>query len=80
MGKATEDLLEELHGSLAKAMKDRLAEGTASASDLNVIRQFLKDNGIEGVAKAGSPLGDLVNQLPDIPDDDDENVVPLTRP
>lgn len=46
MTKATEEALASLHGALAEAMKLKLADGTATASDLNVIRQFLKDNGI----------------------------------
>ena len=35
------------------------------SADLNVARQFLKDNGLEGLAESGSPLGDLVKTLPD---------------
>ena len=35
------------------------------SGDLNVARQFLKDNGLEALAESGSPLGDLVKTLPD---------------
>ena len=39
-------------------------------SDLNVARQFLKDNGIEALVVEGSPLSDLVRTLPDFSDAD----------
>ena len=46
MSTATEHELSELHGQLARIMQKRLASGEATASELSVIRQFLKDNGI----------------------------------
>ena len=39
-------------------------------SDLNVARQFLKDNGIDALPVEGSPLSDLVATLPDFSDAD----------
>ena len=57
--KATEKELSELHGQLARVMKKMLDSGNYKSSDLNVIRQFLKDNGIEAVAAEGSPLFEL---------------------
>jgi len=42
----------------------------ARFSDLNVARQFLKDNGIEALAVEGSPLSSLVATLPDFSDAD----------
>jgi hypothetical protein len=42
----------------------------AKSSDLNVARQFLKDNHIEGIPADNSPLGDLVATLPNFNDDD----------
>lgn len=62
--KASQEALEELHGALAKLLAERIKSGTASAADLAVARQFLKDNGIDAIPKEGSPLGDLVNSLP----------------
>lgn len=48
-----------------------------NASTLNVIRQFLKDNGITARAIKGSPIGDLVASLPTFaPDDGDEDDLP----
>jgi hypothetical protein len=47
----------------------------APAAILNVARQFLKDNKIEAIAAAGSPLGDLS----DLPVFDDDNIVPIRK-
>ena len=38
--------------------------------DLNVARQFLKDNGIDALPAEGSPLSELVGTLPDFSDAD----------
>lgn len=73
MSKATEDILAALHGELAKAMAAKLASGEASASDLNVIRQFLKDNGINSDGAKDPNIKSLVDDLPD----DIDNVIPL---
>ena len=55
MSKATQKALSELHGEFARKLKDILhapvpegGEGI-SASHLNVIRQFLKDNNIDAL-------------------------------
>ena len=39
--------LKELHDVLTQQLLDRVKSKDAKASDLNVARQFLKDNGIE---------------------------------
>jgi hypothetical protein len=52
----------------------RLDEGTISTSELNVLRQFLKDNQISAQPAEGTPFGDLAKALPDI-----ENVVSFKR-
>lgn len=67
---ASEEALELLHAGLALAMKERLESGEATAADLNVIRAFLKDNNIDAIPTKGSPLGDLVDSLPDFGPDD----------
>lgn len=63
MSKANQDELGELHGALARHFKQRLASGEITASELGVIRQFLKDNGIEALATKGSDMGDLLDGL-----------------
>jgi len=55
---------------LASTLLLRISDPDVKASDLNVCRQFLKDNGIEALATEGSPLADLVATLPDFNDED----------
>ena len=69
-----QDLLSELHEGLAQHLKEKLDEGTISTSELNVLRQFLKDNQISAQPAEGTPFGDLAKARPDI-----ENVVSFKR-
>ena len=62
--KKVDKVLDELHIELAQTLLDRIRSGEAKASDLNVARQFLKDNGIEGLPVENTPLKDLVDELP----------------
>lgn len=64
MTKATTTALDDLHGALAKQLIDKIKTGEATAADLNVARQFLKDNGIDAVPREASPLTDLAKSLP----------------
>ena len=66
-----EKILEELHNDLAQHLLTQLKSGELRAADLNVIRQFLKDNGIDGVPKGGGAFEDLVGEmhLPEFLDD-----------
>ena len=59
-----------LHKTLAENLLLRIQDPEAKSSDLNVARQFLKDNGIDAVPVEGSPLSDLVRTLPDFSDAD----------
>lgn len=68
---ATEAALSALHGELAAAFKDMLEARDESgkrlvppAQVLNVIRQFLKDNGIEADRGTMSALAALSKDLP----------------
>ena len=58
-----------LHKTPAENLLLRIQNPEAKSSDLNVARQFLKDNGIDAVPVEGSPLSDLVATLPDFSDD-----------
>ena len=58
-----------LHKTPAENLLLRIQDPEAKSSDLNVARQFLKDNGIDAVPVEGSPLSDLVATLPDFSDD-----------
>ena len=56
--------LTELHAVLAEKLLQKVKDPDAKSSDLNVARQFLRDNGIDAVPTDGSPLKKLVDELP----------------
>ena len=60
------ELLKTIHYELAKHILDLIKSGEAKAGDLNVARQFLKDNGIECIPVENSPMTELMNNLPDL--------------
>lgn len=62
--KASQEVFEQLHEALATDLLNRIKAGTATAADLNVARAFLKDNGIDAIPTEGSPVGNLVANLP----------------
>jgi hypothetical protein len=64
------DMMALLHQTLAENLLARVKDPEAKSSDLNVARQFLKDNGIDALPVEGSPLSDLVATLPDFSDAD----------
>jgi len=68
----TKALMEDLHQMLAQTLLDRVTDPEAKAGDLNVARQFLKDNHIEGLPSDNSPLADLVKTLPNFNDEDED--------
>ena len=70
MTKKLEKVLDELHTELAETLLQKVRSGEAKASDLNVARQFLKDNGIEAIPVDNSPLKSLVDELPFDTEDD----------
>jgi hypothetical protein len=61
---ASKEAMEALHGLLAEHFSGLLnGEGEVKAADLNVIRQFLKDNNINAQAdRPGTPFNTFVNQ------------------
>lgn len=72
--KSSKQVLSDLHRSLSEVLTKALRDGevvvdkegvshknTAPAAILNVARQFLKDNNIEGLPVEGSELGELTN-------------------
>ena len=59
-------LLEQLHLVLAQALLDKVKSGDAKAGDLNVARQFLKDNGVECIPVEKNPMEELMLNLPDL--------------
>ena len=59
-------LLEQLHLVLAQELLDKAKSGDAKAGDLNVARQFLKDNGVECIPVEKNPMEELMLNLPDL--------------
>ncbi len=72
-GKATQESLSDLHGALASALADKIRDGSATAADLAVARQFLKDNGIDSIPTGSNGLGKLAKELPFQATDDDQD-------
>lgn len=62
----TSELLSQLHADLAGHLKAKLDEGSITTGELNILRQFLKDNQIQAQPVEGTAFGDLVSALPDI--------------
>ena len=58
------ETLESLPTEVAMTLLDRIKSGEATAADLSVARQFLKDNGIDSVAFQDSPVSNLAAVLP----------------
>lgn len=63
-GKATTLELDDLHGLIARELAKKIRSGEFTASELNVARQFPKDNSVEQPNIAGSPINDLASSLP----------------
>jgi len=58
------DVLAQLHTKVAKELLEKIESGAATAADLSVARQFLKDNGIDSLALDGAPIQNLADVLP----------------
>ena len=57
--------LSKLHDMLATKLTEIVNKEDVTASELNVVRQFLKDNGIDAIPADNSAMGDLVASLPE---------------
>lgn len=70
MTSTIDKLLADMHLDLTKALLQKIKSGEATAADLSVARQMLKDNHITSVPKTGDPLHALTHALPFTGDDD----------
>ena len=68
------DVLADVHDLMAHWCLDKLREGDVNAADLNIIRQFLKDNQITAQPVEETSFGEVAKALPEI-----ENVVQLQK-
>ena len=60
----TEKKLSELHSKLTDTLLQKIRDPEVKASDLNVARQFLKDNGIDCVTTENTIMSKLAEVLP----------------
>ena len=60
----TEKKLGKLHEQLTEKLHERIRDAEVKASDLNVARQFLKDNNIDCVPQDNNNMSKLAEELP----------------
>lgn len=65
------DLLDTLHTAVIQTLLEKIQNGTATAGDLGVARQLLKDNGVDVSSKYSEPVLRLSEVLPFDPAEDD---------
>ena len=58
------DKLRDLHNILCEKLLEKINDPDAKSADLNVARQFLRDNGIDAVPTDDSPLQRLIDETP----------------
>ena len=81
--KADEATLASLHGLLAEVLLTKLRTGNLEKGDLNVIRQFLKDNAIDCYGPANETLGSIAAELPSFSEENEDasdymgHIIPL---
>lgn len=64
MSKAPQEKLDALHGDLAEQLAKKIKSGEATAADMAVARQFLKDNGIQSLPGKSPKMKELEDSLP----------------
>jgi hypothetical protein len=64
MALVSKSALEALFNATIEALAAKIKSGEATAADLNVARQMLKDNGIELAPIEGNAMHNLVTSLP----------------
>jgi hypothetical protein len=58
--------LADLHMGLALLLQQKMEDGTITTGELNILRQFLKDNQISAQPVEGTPFGELVAAVEDL--------------
>jgi len=64
MTELNEEVLGSIHTALTEELLNRIQTGVATPTDLNVARQMLKDNNITVTPAVGSPLLNILDELP----------------
>lgn len=88
MTRATDDILDALHGMTAEAFLSEIRKYKAGevldsdgrpipvpAALLTSAAKFLKDNGVDRPIRPGDAVDTLADELPDL-----DNVIPMRRP
>ena len=57
-------LMEALHEELGQTLLQRVRDPEVKSSDLNVARQFLKDNDVTAIPTDNNTLSQLLEDLP----------------
>ena len=65
-----EKVFTDLFEAMATDLLQKIESGEATAADLSVARQFLKDNGINASTRQRDPLANLALTLPFDPEAD----------
>lgn len=68
--RATDDLLDELHGLQARSLRDEIKRHKASGEPIPPalfaqVNKFLKDNGVDRAVQPGDPTDLLADELPE---------------
>lgn len=58
------EILEQIHNALSQELLRKIQDGSATATELNVARQFLKDNGVDCAPEASQPMLNLARIMP----------------
>lgn len=74
---ADKALMEKLHQALGDHLLQKLRDGEPTAAELNVIRQWLKDNKIEAQPGKNNSMGEIIDALPEFDDGDGPEDLPL---
>ena len=62
---STEDKLASLHDMLTNKLIELVQKDEITAAELNVVRQFLKDNNVDALPVGDSPLSELISSMPE---------------
>ena len=74
-GRAGESELGTLHGLFAKFLAHMLESGSATAAELSVMRQFLKDNGITADPETNDDIQSIVHGIPTSDELDEMSII-----
>ena len=69
MSDPIKETLAKMHVEFAEKLLEKLRSGECTASELNVIRQFLRDNNIDATREGNPAAAMLAGEFPTFADD-----------